>query len=154
MEAGRWFRLRHPELVAAVMEYEISWAWPRPPFEPVATELQDDLAKRGLPIGDTFGPAQFSVGTILSIERKFVQRRAEIPNEIRQHLLPLTNGDYDEALRRSLDPHWSRLYLAAYVCLWELDHPDEPLEFVPGLWNQRPGGWSAPVAKFFYLRRW
>ncbi len=156
LEAGQWFRLRHPELVGAVMEYEMSWAFPRGPGAPFVTDLQDDLAKRGLPLprGGTFGPAQFSPGTIMNIEKKFIDRRAEIPNQIREHLLPLIGGDYDEALRRSLDPHWTRLYLAADIYLWELDHPDDPLEFVSEVWNKKPGGLLSPLAKFFYLRHW
>lgn len=158
LEAGHWFNLSYPELVGAVMEYELSWASPRWSRERWLTQGQDDLAEHGLGIGGTFGPAQFSPDTIVEIEREFIDRRAEIPNEIREHLLPLLGGDREMARKRSLDHHWARLYLAASIYLWELDNPNAPLLFVEKEWN--PAGdnprlnWKAPIASRRYREEW
>jgi len=155
LEAGRWFRLKHPELVGAVMEYEMSWASPSP-SHPWLTDSQDALAEVGLPIGGTFGPAQFNPQTIIDIENEFIERRAEISNDIREHLLPLIEGDYYQALRRSLDPHWTRLYLAAWIYLWELDNPNDPIGFVLRKWNPSSGRLNpkAPFASKYYAPGW
>jgi hypothetical protein len=136
LEAGHWFRLRHPELVGAIAEYERSsrnWA----------TEAQDFFASHGLRRGHTFGPFQFNPDTIEDIEIKFLGNHA-IPNDLREHLLPRSTG-YEDRLRRAQDPHWARSYLAAMVYLWEMENPgDSPVDFYADAWNPRNPNATGP----------
>ena len=152
LPAGRWFRLKHPWLLCAVLQLE--WMSRNP-----ATWAQDECLRCGIRVGDTFGPAQFGLDLLRSIERQFLHEKPWVPDDLKQHLLPEMGSDA-EALRRMLDPHWTKVYLAALIYMWEHEHPSKrPEWFMFDKWN--PGAdylkrwWDCwPALRDYYTGKW
>ncbi|MDD3925492.1 MAG: hypothetical protein PHT33_02420 [bacterium] len=124
--AARRFRLRNPELLYAITEFERGYA-------NIWTDLQNYACSRGIPIGKTFGSLQMSTVTARNIEKKFLAD-SDIPDDLKQHLLPAIKSD-SECRRRLLDDHWSYSYAAAWVYLWQKRHPNAPLMDFIVSWN-------------------
>jgi hypothetical protein len=124
--AAKRFHLRNPELLYAITEFERSYA-------NIWTDLQNYACSKGLPIGKTFGPLQMSIVTAKNIEKKFLSD-PDIPNELKQHLLPAISSD-SECRQRLLNEHWAYSYAAAWVYLWQKRHPNAPLMDFIITWN-------------------